>query len=142
MNSDQQRDFILQYLDKIYQQVLGYSNDNTKSPSIYIQDSITNSVSETNQIKASAGNIYGYTVYNPGSAMAWVKLFDKASAPTIGTDIPVLKFPILAGQSIALMGDNIIAGFAHGIYVAATLNIANSDNTAPASGIFVNITFK
>ena len=48
-------------------------------------------------IKATAGNVYEISVSNPTATPAYVKLYAKATAPTVGTDVPVLTIPIAAG---------------------------------------------
>ena len=43
-------------------------------------------------VKASAGIINDIVVGNNGAGVAYFKLYDKASAPTVGTDTPVATF--------------------------------------------------
>jgi hypothetical protein len=51
-------------------------------------------------LKASAGTLYGGRAFNSGAGAAFLKFYDKASAPTVGTDVPVLVIGIPAGQSV------------------------------------------
>ena len=48
--------------------------------------------------KASAGNIYQITVSNVSAETRYFKLYNKASAPTVGTDAPILVLPVPAGS--------------------------------------------
>lgn len=50
-------------------------------------------------VKASAGNLYGVHLHNSGAAAVFVKLYNKASAPVVGTDTPVTTLSLSAGSS-------------------------------------------
>jgi hypothetical protein len=52
------------------------------------------------QIKGSAGQLYGWTIVNNGSALCYVQVFNKASASvTVGTTAPDFVIPIPAPSS-------------------------------------------
>lgn len=53
-------------------------------------------------VKATPGKILGIQVGNTGAAIAFLKLYDKATAPTVGTDIPVQTIPIPALTTLNL----------------------------------------
>jgi hypothetical protein len=94
-------------------------------------------------IAAIARCLYTVEMSNPTAAAVWVKLFNKASAPTVGTDIPALRYLVPAGgfrdiQVSSYYGD----GFTTGISMAITANSADSDTTAVAAGVVVNVTYK
>ncbi len=68
----------------------------------------------------------------------FVKFYDKATAPTVGTDTPVFKITVPAGASANLPGANISFDgapipFANGLGYAITTAIADSDATAVAA---------
>ena len=94
----------------------------------------TNSAATTNAtlVKGSAGTLYGVTASNTGAAAAFVKFYNKATAPTVGTDVPVLTLAIPAGGTLP----NPIGGLGHrfttGIAMAITNLAADSDTTAVA----------
>ena len=48
-------------------------------------------------VKTSGGTIYNIVASNTGAAAAYLKIYNKASAPTVGTDIPVHTCVIPAG---------------------------------------------
>lgn len=83
-------------------------------------------------VKASAGTIYTIWVSNTGGAAAYLKLYNKASAPTVGTDVPVLTITVPAGGTIGLTSD-IGQRFTTGIALAITNLAADSDTTAVAA---------
>lgn len=80
-------------------------------------------------IKSSAGNLYGIQVSNTVGATMYLKLYNKATAPTVGTDIPVLTIPIptTAGSLLALDGHAIGYRFSAGISIAITNGLADND---------------
>lgn len=87
----------------------------------------------TGFIKASAGQMYTMTVYNANAAVRYLHLYNKASAPTLSTDTPVMTFPILGAsiRDIAIT-DTLGAAFSVGIAWAYTTDDI-AIPTAPAT---------
>lgn len=90
-----------------------------------------NSLATTNAniVKASAGSVYNIAISNIGASPRYVKLYNKATAVTVGTDIPVLTIVVPAG---ALVQNNFgILGhrFTVGIGLAITSSAIDSDTT-------------
>ena len=84
-------------------------------------------------LKASAGTLYGGRAFNSGDGAAFLKFYAKASAPTVGTDVPVLVIGIPAGQSVDFgIGNSVGINFATGIAYAITGGMADNDTTAVA----------
>lgn len=83
--------------------------------------------------KDAPARLFGWYLANSGATGAFVKLFDSASAPTVGTDAPIATLFVPPGAAISSEHPNGVA-FAHGIAVAATVAAADSDATAPAAG--------
>jgi hypothetical protein len=84
-------------------------------------------------LKASAGTMYGCTCSNGGAAAAFVKLYNKASAPTVGTDVPILTIPIPASSVVSLNLGELGHRFSTGIALAITNLVADTDTTAVAA---------
>ena len=84
-------------------------------------------------VKASAGNLYSITVSNTGGAAAFFKLFNKASAPTVGTDVPILTIAIPASGTVNVPFGTQGFRMATGIAFAITNLAADSDTTAVAA---------
>lgn len=82
-------------------------------------------------IKASAGQVYGWEIYNAAAAARYVKLYNKATTPAPATDNALLKevIGIAAGQRAFYNSENGIA-FSSGIGIAAVTGIADTDNTS------------
>jgi len=84
-------------------------------------------------LKASAGTLYGGRAFNSEAGAAFLKFYDKASAPTVGTDVPVLVIGIPAGQSVDFgIGNSVGINFSTGIAYAITGGMADNDTTAVA----------
>lgn len=93
-------------------------------------------------VEAGKCRLYGWYVYNVASAVSYLKIYDKATAATVGTDVPKLTLPIPAGG-----GANIeIEGglpFSLGISVGATTGVADNNQGAPATNdVVVNLFYK
>lgn len=93
-------------------------------------------------IKASAGQLYGWYLYNQSASIRFVKFYNKASAPTVGTDTPVLTIPIPAGGGCNVLNTIGIA-FSLGIGIGATTGIADANTSAPtANDVICNVFYK
>lgn len=95
-------------------------------------------------IKGSAGQIYTFTVSNINAAVRYAKLYDKATAPTVGTDVPkqVIALPP-GGATPPQLGTAIGLTFSSGIGFALTTGAADADTGAvAASDLLVNYCFK
>jgi hypothetical protein len=83
-------------------------------------------------VKASSGNVYSIDVGNSGASDAWLKLYNKASAPTVGTDTPIWSAYLPQGRARTIVFD-VSINFATGIAYAITGGGADSDTTAVAA---------
>lgn len=104
----------------------------------------TNSAATTNatSIKATAGTVWSVVVSNTNAAARFLKLYNKASAPTVGTDVPVLTVVIPATSVITVNGGSNGIRFATGIAFAITAAATDADTTAVAAAeIKVSTTF-
>lgn len=96
-------------------------------------------------IAAGQHNVYDAQLSGIGSAPAYLKFYDKATAPTCGTDTPtkVLAIPAAATAANGAISNPTIhvgAQFFNGLGICVVTGIADSDNTAPAATTF-NINF-
>lgn len=95
-------------------------------------------------LKGSAGTVYAIQTGSiAASAPYYLKLYDKATAPTCGTDTPVGVFivpPTNSGNNVSVV---VGKAFTLGIGYCVVTGIANNDNTAvPAATVLVNIDYK
>lgn len=95
-----------------------------------------NSAATTNatSVKATAGNLYVLNISNLSAAPKFVKLYNKASAPTVGTDVPLDVFEVAANSSRSLPFGTSGIRFTTGIAYAITGAQPDSDTTAVAAG--------
>lgn len=94
-----------------------------------------NSAATTNAtlVKASAGNLYSLVMTNPSAAVKYVKFYNKATAPVVGTDVPVLTFAIPAASTVQFT-PSVPYRFATGIGFGITGLGTDADVTAVAAG--------
>lgn len=83
-------------------------------------------------VKASAGNLYSILAHNTGAGDAFIKFYNKASAPTVGTDTPIYTIRIPAGQTV-IWEPSISKRFSTGIAFAITGAAGDADTTAIAA---------
>lgn len=106
----------------------------------------TASPNASNQ-KNTAGNLFEISVSNPTATPAYVKLYNKATAPTVGTDVPVLTIvaPATSATQIAsangLTFSQIGKRFTLGIAMAITAGPLATDTAAAVAGIQVHGTY-
>lgn len=82
-------------------------------------------------VKGSAGQLYGVDVYNNAAYPVYVKFYNKATAPTVGTDTVLRTFGVQAGVGRTRCFPDGIA-FSLGIGLAITKGITDADTTAVA----------
>lgn len=102
---------------------------------------VTTASTNAASIKASAGHLFEITISNPTATPAYVKLYNKASAPTVGTDVPVLTVPVAANSTVQFDLGQVGKRFATGIAVATTGAIAATDTTNAVAGVQNNFTY-
>lgn len=83
-------------------------------------------------IKTTAARLYGISAYNATAATRYLRLFNKASAPTLGTDVPVMvvAIPAASSKEITLHG----IAFSLGIGIAVTTDAPQLASTLAAAG--------
>ena len=92
----------------------------------------------TPNLKASAGSVYGVSIYNPNAAVVYLQFYNTASAPTRGTSV-VWWLAIPASGTLTIPpGASAIANFATGIGAACatTSTGATAPTTAPDVVVF------
>lgn len=102
---------------------------------------VTAATTNATAIKASAGNLYELTFSNVTATPAYVKLFNKAAAPTLGTDVPVATFPVAANTTLTYQFGPVGKRFVTGIALAVTGAAAANDATAFVAGMQISGTY-
>jgi hypothetical protein len=113
----------------------------TVNPVVPATPYFLNSAATTNGalILTGTSNVSSFYATNEGATVAYIKLYNKSTAPTVGTDVPemILPVPAAVGGVPGVANPNI--GF-HGLRFALGLGIAItgaaifSDTTAVAAG--------
>lgn len=83
-------------------------------------------------VKASAGQLYGYSVTNSNTSARYLKFFNKASAPTVGSDTPYFDV-LIPGSGGVVQSVDIGIAFGTGIAYCLTTGAADSDTGAVAA---------
>ena len=103
---------------------------------------ISAATTNATSVKATAGTVYSIQASNTGAAVAFLKLFNLAVAPTVGTSVAVKSLIIPAGGGIVLSSNDIGIAFTTGISFSTTALLATADTTAVAlSQVAVNIDY-
>jgi hypothetical protein len=98
--------------------------------------------------KASAGNFYGYEIYNSTTTVYYLRLYNTASAPTCSSATGFIRsIPIppagSAGQvNGAISNQQFPTNYSTGIGFCITGGSSSTDNTSAATGLFVTLRYK
>lgn len=111
-----------------------------------ISRTISAATTNATSAKGSAGQVYTIIAHNINAAVRYLKLYNKATSPTVGTDTPVMTLPIpgnTAGAGFVLDTGGMGIAFATGIGYAITTGVADADTGAVAANeIVVNVLYK
>lgn len=105
---------------------------------------ISAATTNATSVKASGGQVYSVSAFNTNaSSPRYLKMYNKLSAPTVGTDTPVAVYLIPAGGSPLVIESTNGHAYNVGIAFAITGGMADTDTTAiAASEVVVNIGYK
>lgn len=101
----------------------------------------TAATTNATSVKTTAGNVFSLDVTNTSASVMYLKLYNKTSAPTVGTDIPIATIPIPATSFQSFTFGRLGKRFASGIAFALTGAMVATDTTAVAAGSYVNINY-
>ena len=111
------------------------------APAVPTTSYILNSAATTNGalILTSTSGLQALRASNTGATAAFIKLYNKATAPTVGTDVPTMIIPVPAAVSGVPGTVEVSPGFsgyrfALGLGIAITGAAADNDTTAIAAG--------
>lgn len=105
------------------------------------------STADTNAavVKNTAGTLAGWHITNTNAAVRYLKIYDKATTPTVGSDTPKLTLAIPgsvygAGSTVTLPKH---VAFTNGIGIALTTAATDADTGAVAANeILVNLFYR
>lgn len=84
-------------------------------------------------VKAADGRIFAISASNTGAVTRYLKLYNKASAPVLASDVPVLVIPIGAGAVVNLPMGDLGRRFTTGIAIAVVTGATDTDATVVSS---------
>jgi len=107
------------------------TGNNSSATPLKVNNAATNNLT---LVKSTAGRIWGGYIVNTGTAPVYLKLFNATSTGgvTMGTTVPVVNLPILAGSMLNMgsIVDQYGLYFGTGIVYAITAGPTDLDNTA------------
>ena len=106
------------------------------TPAVPATPYFVNSANSTNGALVLTGTsgLQAFFASNIGASDAFVKLYNKATAPTVGTDVPEMVIKVPANGQVELTPGFIGYRFALGLGIAITGAAADADTTAVAAG--------
>lgn len=115
----------------------GTSWDRDRKPNAVSR--IPSSAATTNptSAKASAGDLCNVTGYNSSATVTYLKFYNKASAPTVGTDTPYVTIALAPTATFSISFDSLY--FATGIAYGLTTDAADAGTTAVAAGAILGL---
>ena len=86
-------------------------------------------------IKSTAGQLYHVIAYNSTASVKFIKFYNKATEPTVGTDTPFITLAVPANSQVAVsFASDLGVALSAGISIAITGALADADTTAVAAG--------
>lgn len=106
----------------------------TVSDGALVSRLIAANTTNATSVKAKPGKVLGWKLSNINAAVRYLKLYDLAAAPTVGTSTPKLTIaiPPASAECSVYLGEDGLA-FATGIAFAVVTGLADSDTTAVAA---------
>lgn len=98
-------------------------------------------------LKSTAANLFEITISNPTATPVYVKLYNKATVPVVGTDVPVVTITAPAASASNKPTDGVLTfsqigkRFALGMGIAITGGPLATDTTASVAGVQVHGTY-
>jgi hypothetical protein len=102
---------------------------------------VSAATTNANNVKASAGQLYGAVIFNNSAAVVYVKMHNNAGTPTAGAGV-VKTFAVQAGLPLVWANPHGMA-FSTGIALTIVAGIADNDTTAVgANDCVVDLEYK
>lgn len=117
---------------------------NTGLESAIVTAASTNATS----VKGSAGNLYGFELYNTTTVIYYLRLYNLSTAPTCSSATGFIRsIPIVPASAAGQLGGQISnfavpIGYSTGIAYCITGGSSSTDNTNAAVGVFGAIRYK
>lgn len=86
--------------------------------------------------KATPGTLKSISAVNTTASVIYLKFYNKATAPTVGTDVPLLT---IALPALATTNLDLNVAFSAGIGYALVTGAADNDNTSVGAGAVIGL---
>lgn len=106
--------------------------DRNKKPNAVARLMSSAATTNATSAKATAGDVFSINGNNASAGVIYLKLYNKATAPTVGTDTPFLTLALKASLPFEFSFPSLYMGT--GIAYALTTGAADADNTAVGAG--------
>lgn len=101
---------------------------------------ISAATNNATNLKTSAATLYDILVCNNTAVIKYVKFYNKASTPTCGTDVPLMRVMIPASTCTSAFNSDEGLNFFTGLGYCIVTGAADTDNTAVgANEVLLNI---
>lgn len=108
-----------------------------------VSQTISAATTNATSVKASPGTFYGVFASNINASACYLKIYNKASAPTVGTDVPVMTILVpgnTAGGGVFVR--DIAIALSNGVAFAVTTGVAIADTGAVAlNEVVINLLY-
>lgn len=102
---------------------------------------VTTAGTNAASVKASGATLYGVHFINDTASAAYLKIYGKASAPTVGTDVPLRVVKLEANTSKSITYTSMGVAVGTGLAIAVTGSLADTDTSAAPAGINVTLDY-
>lgn len=107
---------------------------------------VTANTNNAHLVDPAPGAVYLVHPGNPTTTLAYLKFYDKKTAPACGTDMPFQTYEIAFGAANSGGGfvqqTNPGIEFKNGLGICVTGGAADNDNTPAPAGITINLTYQ
>lgn len=101
---------------------------------------VTTASNNPNLVAGGPRSLTEISIFNPTAALIYVKLYNKVTAPTVGTDVPLAVIPVPVNGQITLEYGVMGKKFALGVGLAVTAGPLSSDVAVVAAGALISMT--
>lgn len=103
---------------------------------------ISAATTNATNVKNAAGNLYGFEISNTNAAARYVRFYDSASAPTMGTT-PIKKTVQIPGNATVIRAYPVGLSFGSGIGFSTTTAMGDADtSTVGAGDLSIDLDYK
>ena len=90
-------------------------------------------------VVGAASTLWEFSVFNPTAATVYLKFYNKATAPTVGTDAPILTIAVPTNETRSLGFNPLGKRFATGMGFAVTAGPTKADTVVVAAGVQLSL---